>query len=73
VFQATNGSEVMSAVVSYQPDIMLLYVSMPKVDRFTALGQTKSDPRTKAIPVIMINAKGHPDDLETARSLGTLE
>ena len=73
VFQATDGSEVTPAVHSYQPDLVLLDVSMPKVDGFTALGQLKNDPRTKSIPVIMITAKGHPDDLDTARSLGALD
>lgn len=73
VFQATDGSEVMPAVHSYQPDLILLDVSMPKVDGFTALGALKNDPRTKTIPVIMITAKGHPDDLDTARNLGALD
>lgn len=73
VFQAADGSEVMSAVHSYQPDLILLDVSMPKVDGFTALGSLKGDPRTKSIPVIMITAKGHPDDLDTARNLGALD
>lgn len=73
VFQATDGSEVMAAVQSYEPDLVLLDVSMPKVDGFTALGKLKSDPRTKTIPVIMITAKGHPDDLDTARNLGALD
>lgn len=73
VFQATDGSEVLPAVHSYQPDLILLDVSMPKVDGFKALGALKSDPRTKSIPVIMITAKGHPDDLDTARSLGALD
>ncbi len=73
VFQATDGSEVMAAVQSYEPDLVLLDVSMPKVDGFTALGQLKNDPRTKMIPVIMITAKGHPDDLDTARNLGALD
>lgn len=73
VFQGTDGSEVMPAVQSYQPDLILLDVSMPKVDGFTALGQLKNDPRTKMIPVIMITAKGHPDDLDMARNLGALD
>lgn len=73
VFQATDGSEVMSAVLTYEPDIVLLDVSMPKMDGFAALGQLKGDPRTKIIPVIMITAKGHPDDLDTARNLGALD
>ena len=73
VFQASDGSEVLPAVHSYQPDLILLDVSMPKVDGFTALGMLKNDPRTKGIPVIMITAKGHPDDLDTARNLGALD
>ena len=73
VFQATDGSEVMPAVLSYEPDLVLMDVSMPKVDGFQALGQLKKDPRTKYVPVIMITAKGHPDDLDTARSLGALD
>lgn len=73
VFQASDGSEVMAAVHSYSPDLVLLDVSMPKVDGFTALGALKNDPRTRSIPVIMITAKGHPDDLDTARSLGALD
>ena len=73
VFQATDGNEVMAAVQSYLPDLILLDVSMPKMDGFTALGMLKNDPRTKTIPVIMITAKGHPDDLDTARNLGALD
>ncbi len=73
VFQATDGSEVMSAVHAYDPDLILLDVSMPTLDGFGALGQLKNDPRTKSIPVIMITAKGHPDDLDTARNLGALD
>ncbi len=73
VFQATDGSEVMAAVQSYEPELVLLDVSMPTMDGFTALGKLKGDPRTKGIPVIMITAKGHPDDLEMARSLGALD
>ena len=73
VMQATDGSELMAAVQSYEPDLVLLDVSMPKVDGFTALSQLKSDPRTRSVPVIMITAKGHPDDLDTARSLGALD
>ena len=45
-------------------------VAMPKIDGFKALGMLKNDRRTKDIPVIVITAKGHPDDLDTARSLG---
>ncbi len=73
VSEATDGDEVMAASLSYEPDMILLDVAMARVDGFKALAQLKKDPRTKQIPVIMVTAKGHPGDLETARSLGALD
>lgn len=73
VSEATDGDEVMAASLSYEPDMILLDVAMARVDGFKALAQLKKDPRTKQIPVIMVTAKGHPSDLETARSLGALD
>jgi CheY-like chemotaxis protein len=68
--EATDGDEVVSASLSYEPDVILMDVNMPRMDGFKALAMMKRDPRLKAIPVIMVTAKGHPDDLQTARSLG---
>ena len=73
VSEATDGDEVLPAALSYEPDIILLDVSMARVDGFKALALLKADPRTRAIPVLMVTAKGHPNDLETARSLGALD
>ncbi|NQW19533.1 MAG: response regulator [Chloroflexi bacterium] len=73
VSEATDGDEVLAATLSYEPDMILLDVAMPRVDGFKALALLKRDPRTKKIPVIMVTAKGHPSDLETARSLGALD
>ncbi len=73
VSEATDGDEVIPATLSYEPDMILLDVSMARVDGFKALAMLKSDPRTKNIPVLMVTAKGHPNDLETARALGALD
>jgi CheY-like chemotaxis protein len=73
VSEATDGDEALAAALSYEPDMILLDVAMARIDGFKALAQLKSDPRTKEIPVIMVTAKGHPNDLETARSLGALD
>lgn len=70
VVEATDGDEVVSAVLTHEPDIILMDVSMPRMDGFRALAQLKKDARTRSMPVLMVTAKGHPDDLETARSLG---
>ncbi len=70
VVEATDGEEAVPAALSYEPDVVLMDISMPKMDGFKALATLKRDPRLKHIPVLMVTAKGHPDDLETARSLG---
>ena len=53
--------------------MMLLDAAMARVDGFKALANLKQDPRTRIILVIMVTAKGHPNDLETARTLGALD
>ena len=73
VSEATDGDEALPAALSFEPDMILLDVAMVRVDGFKALAILKADPRTKEIPVLMITAKGHPNDLETARSLGALD
>jgi DNA-binding response OmpR family regulator len=73
VSEATNGDEVLPAALSFEPDMILLDVSMTRVDGFKALAILKADPRTRGIPVLMVTAKGHPTDLETARALGALD
>ena len=73
VCEASDGEEVLAAILSYEPDLVLLDVAMPKVDGFKALAQIKKDSRTKNIPVVMVTAKGHPDDLDTARALGAVD
>ena len=64
---------MIAATLSYEPDMILLDVAMARVDGFKALALLKKDPRTRNIPVIMVTAKGHPSDLETARTLGALD
>jgi len=67
---AGDGDEVQPAVLANAPDLVLLDVAMPRMDGFAALTKLKQDERTRHIPVIMITAKGHPDDLDVARALG---
>ena len=73
VSEATDGDEVLAATLFYEPDLILLDVAMARIDGFKALALLKKDARAKNIPVIMVTAKGHPNDLETVRSLGALD
>ena len=67
---ASDGDELQSAILSNEPDLVLLDVAMPRMDGFAALTRLKEDERTRHVPVIMVTAKGHPDDLDVARSMG---
>jgi DNA-binding response OmpR family regulator len=70
VFEAEDGSEVTAMVLSGSPDLVLLDVAMPRVDGFEALKRLKGDDATSDVPVIMVTAKGRPEDLAMARNLG---
>ncbi len=70
VYEAEDGSEVTAMVLSGSPDLVLLDVAMPRMDGFEALKRLKADDATSDVPVIMVTAKGRPEDLAMARNLG---
>ena len=70
VVEAADGTEVVDTVISDNPDLILLDIAMPMVDGFEALTRLKADERTREVPVVMVTAKGRPEDLTTARNLG---
>jgi len=73
VVEAEDGDQVFDLAIGESPDLVLLDVMMPRVNGFDALATLKSDTRTSLIPVIMVTAKGRPEDMAMARSLGAVE
>ena len=73
VLEAADGEGILEVVVSETPDLVLLDVMMPRVNGFDALATLKADRRTLGVPVIMVTAKGRPNDVALARSLGAFE
>ena len=73
VIEAEDGDVVFDIAVNQQPTLVLLDVMMPRLNGFDALAQLKADTRTNSIPVIMVTAKGRPEDMAMARSLGAVE
>ena len=62
VHTAMNGVDALESVQRIKPDIVLLDVMMPGMDRFEVCRRLKSEPRTQHIPVIMVTALDHPSD-----------
>ena len=70
VREAANGFEVLEAVAREKPDIILLDLSMPKLDGWKTAERLRKDPAMKNIPIIAFTAHAMPGDEDKARQSG---
>ena len=56
--------------IAYRPKVVLLDIQMPKVNGIEVLEKLKSDPRTKAIPVVMLTSSKEDPDIKICYDLG---
>lgn len=56
--------------VDHQPKLILLDLKLPRVDGIEVLRIVKGDPRTKAIPVIVLTASKEERDMVQSYQLG---
>jgi CheY-like chemotaxis protein len=59
--EAENGEEALAKARSAVPDLIVLDGMMPKLTGFDACRYLKEDPKTKAIPVILLSAAAQTD------------
>jgi two-component system, cell cycle response regulator DivK len=57
VAQAVNGQEAVDMALAGRPDAIVMDLSLPVIDGWEATRRLKSDPRTKAIPILALS--GH--------------
>lgn len=65
-----NGEDALAVTVSYNPDLILLDVMMPKVSGFDVLDILRNTPETTNVKVIMLTALSQDADRERALSMG---
>ena len=70
VKELSDGTEVLNALKTDPPVLVLLDVAMPARNGFDTLKEIIAEKQTRDIPVIMVTAKGRAEDLSRARSLG---
>ena len=70
VITAMNGEQALEKVRDEKPDLIVLDIMMPKLDGYETCRLIKSDPKTKAIPVILLTAKGREVDQKLGREVG---
>ena len=73
VTRATDGDEALAAIESYQPDLVITDVMMPRMNGYELAQRIRANPVTKFIPVIMQTAAGRrAEDLRRASEVGAL-
>jgi CheY-like chemotaxis protein len=68
---AVDGQDTLNKVKSFQPDLILLDVMMPKLSGFEVCKKLKGDPATKKIMILMVTALNELGDIERAVLAGT--
>ena len=60
---ASNGAEALAQLQQDHIDLVLLDVMMPDMSGLEVLQRIKGDPATENVPVILVTAKTHDDDV----------
>jgi len=66
----TDGEAVMSAVRREAPRVLVLDIMLPKRSGFEVLKQIRANEVTRALPVLVLTAKGQQQDRRIAEELG---
>jgi two-component system, OmpR family, alkaline phosphatase synthesis response regulator PhoP len=70
VFATDNGEEAVKIAMSEMPDIIVLDLMLPGIDGLEVARILKSSESTRAIPIIMLSAKGDESDIVSGLELG---
>jgi len=67
---AEDGVAGVDLAQKQKPDLILMDMSLPKLDGWGASRQLKADPQTAAIPIIALTAHAMAEDREKALAAG---
>ncbi len=73
VLAAADGLEALNIIRTENVDLVLLDLIMPKMSGLEALEAMKADPRTSAVPVLILSNLGQESDVEKGMSLGAID
>jgi len=67
---ANDGEEALAKVASFNPDLMLLDVMMPKKSGFEVCEALRADPQRSGLQIVMLTAKGRDTEVAKGLALG---
>jgi twitching motility two-component system response regulator PilG len=71
VVTACDGVEALERITEYVPDLVLLDITMPRMDGYEVCKQIRADPNASHVPVVMISGKDGFFDKVRGRMAGT--
>jgi CheY-like chemotaxis protein len=73
VVRVVDGESAPAEAAREPPDVIILDVMMPVLDGFAVLARLKADPALRAIPVIVLTARGQERDILTGLQGGAAD
>jgi CheY-like chemotaxis protein len=70
VTTAVDGVDALEKIPADRPDLLILDVTMPRMDGIELLRRVKSDPETADIPVVLLTAKSQDADIQEGSRSG---
>lgn len=70
VVQAWDGEEAVRLAREHLPHVILMDISLPRMDGWRATTLLREDPATAGIPILALTARAFPQDQEKAREIG---
>jgi len=67
---AVDGEDALQKATATPPDVIVLDIMMPRMDGLTALHRLRSQASTANIPIILLTARGLPEDRVRGLELG---
>lgn len=72
VLTAYDGAQAVEVARQERPDLIIMDVTMPRMDGLTAAKQLRSDPTTAHIPIVMLTARGQESDEQAGYAAGAV-
>jgi CheY-like chemotaxis protein len=70
VIDAEDGLRGIAMAMKQRPDVIVLDLMMPVMDGYGVLAELAKDPRTAAVPVVVLSARAIPEEAERAAAAG---
>lgn len=70
VHEAADGGDAVAVALEFRPDVIVMDLSLPSMDGWTAIASLAGNPETAAIPVVVLSAHTYPAGEQRAREAG---